>query len=62
MLYTLHSGFESVYRIQVHDFVVVLINVHVTKHLRFNKCNYDRFLSLNGASYESKGRNVSKQS
>jgi hypothetical protein len=39
----------------VHDLVVVLINVHVTINLRFKKCNYDRFLSLNGESYESKG-------
>jgi hypothetical protein len=60
MPYTLHCGFYSVYRIQAHDFVVVLIIVHVTKHLRFNKCNYNRLLSLNCASYESKGEKCFK--
>jgi hypothetical protein len=39
---------------QVHDFVVVLLNVHVTEQTAFSKCNYNHFLSLNGVSCQSK--------
>jgi hypothetical protein len=53
MLYTLLCRFQWAQRLQVHDFVVVVVNIHVTRHLRFNKCNSGRFLSLNGASCES---------